>query len=170
MIKGTSGSGKSTVAKHLATRLDLPMVGLDSLHHGPNWTALSTEEFRTEVNSVLGGMSDGWVVDGNYDSKLGDTVLDRADIIVWLDLPLLVKFVRVLKRSLHRIFHRVDLGYGNRETWRSQFASRDSIFMELVRKHRRHRQIWPSRFANDPRVVRLRSEREIAGWIESLTT
>jgi hypothetical protein len=31
--------------------------------------------------------SDGWVLDGSYQGKLGDLVLHRADTIVWLDQP-----------------------------------------------------------------------------------
>jgi adenylate kinase family enzyme len=36
-VKGSSGSGKSTFARELAAKLDLPYVELDALHHGPNW-------------------------------------------------------------------------------------------------------------------------------------
>ena len=58
----------------------------------------------------------GWVIDGNYEAKLGETVLAEADTIVWLDLPLWLKLRRIWKRTRHRIRNDVELWNGNRET------------------------------------------------------
>ncbi len=44
-MKGTSGSGKSTFARELASRLELRYVELDALHHGPNWSEPTDESF-----------------------------------------------------------------------------------------------------------------------------
>ena len=83
-VLGTSGSGKTTVARELARGLGLPHVELDALFHGPGWTEPPIEEFRRRVAAATDGS--GWVVDGNYESSLGDLVLERADTVVWLDL------------------------------------------------------------------------------------
>jgi adenylate kinase family enzyme len=84
-IKGGSGSGKTTLAKELARRLDLEHVELDALHHDANCTAAPAQLLQERVRCALDDVR-GWVVDGNYDSKLGTLVLDRAELIVWLDL------------------------------------------------------------------------------------
>jgi adenylate kinase family enzyme len=73
VVVGTSGSGKTTVARELAHRHGVPHVELDALFHGPNWAETPAEEFRRRVAAATDG--DGWVVDGNYESKLGDLVL-----------------------------------------------------------------------------------------------
>ena len=39
------------------------------------------------MREAIDDMPDGWVIDGNYESKLGELVLGQADTIVWLDLP-----------------------------------------------------------------------------------
>jgi hypothetical protein len=109
----------------------------------------------------------GWVVDGNYDVKLGETVVGAADVVVWLDLPLPVTLRRLWLRTLHRIRNRVELWGGNRETWRDQFASRHSIFVWAVHTHLRHRRQWPARFGQDPRLVRLRSDAEARRWLDA---
>lgn len=167
-VKGSSGSGKSTVAAELASRLGLTYIELDALHHGPNWSEPTAEEFRAIVRQAMDVAPGGWVVDGNYDSKVGDLVVDEADTIVWLDLPLSVKWPRVWRRTMHRIRNRVELWNGNRETWRGAFASGDTILLWVLRSHIRHRRTWPDRFEGDGRLVRLRTEDEVRRWLETV--
>ncbi len=168
-VKGTSGTGKSTFAAELARRLGLAYVELDALHHGPNWSEPTAEEFRATVRAAMAASPEGWVIDGNYDTKLGETVVAAADTIVWLDLPFPVKFCRLWRRTLHRIRNDVELWGGNRETWRDQFASRQSIFVWTLRSHLEHRRQWPTRFADDPRFVRLRSAAAARRWLDEQT-
>jgi adenylate kinase family enzyme len=168
-VKGTSGAGKSTFGAELARRLDLSYVELDALHHGPNWSAPTSDEFCAQVRAVMESAPNGWVIDGNYDSKLGDTVVAAADTIVWLDLPLQVKMRRLWGRTMHRIRNEVELWGGNRETWRDQFLSRESIFYWTVHAHIEHRREWPTRFGQDPRFVRLRSDAEARRWLDEQT-
>ena len=168
-VRGTSGAGKSTFAAELARRLGLAHVELDALHHGPNWSAPPAEEFRARVRAAMAAAPAGWVIDGDYDAKLGETVVGAADTIVWLDLPLRVTFPRLWRRTLHRIRHNVELWGGNRETWRDQFASRHSIFVWTIISHVKQRREWPARFGGDPRLVRLRSDTAARCWLEGQT-
>jgi adenylate kinase family enzyme len=166
VVKGTSGAGKSTFARALADRLALPYVELDALHHGPNWSEPSAEEFRARVREVMTSNPTGWVIDGNYDSKLGDTIVGVAETIVWLDLPLGVKLRRLWGRTLDRILNDVELWNGNRETWGGAFIGKESLFGWTFQSHVRHRRDWPRRFSGDPRLVRLRSEAEARRWLQ----
>jgi adenylate kinase family enzyme len=166
-VKGISGSGKSTFAQELARRLDLPYVELDALHHGPHWSEPTNEVFRARVRKAMDGAPEGWVIDGNYEGKLGDLVLAEADTIVWLDLPFRVKARRLSRRTLTRIRDDVELWSGNRESWRGVLWGRDALFWWMVRGHFRHRREWPARFAGDPRFVRLRSVAEARAWLEA---
>lgn len=170
VLKGTSGAGKTTLGRELGRRLGVPFVELDALHHGPNWSTEPVEVFRAKVRAAMAEAPDGWVIDGNYDTKLGDTVMAEADTIVWLDLPLPVKLLRTVRRSLGRWRRDEKLWNGNRETLRGWFADRDALFPYLVTSHGRHRREWPARFARDPRVVRLRSDAEVRRWLEGQST
>jgi adenylate kinase family enzyme len=166
-VKGTSGSGKSIFSAELAQCLGVPYVELDALHHGPNWAEPTDEEFQARVREAMAAAPDGWVIDGNYDAKLGNLVLDAADTIVWLDLPLRLKLRRLWRRSVHRIRGKVELWSGNRESWRDAFWGRESLFAWKVRAHFRHRRHWPRRFGGDPRLVRLRSANEARRWLDT---
>ena len=166
-VKGTSGSGKSTLAPDLARRLGLVYIELDALHHGPNWSEPTDEEFQERVRDAIDDAAGGWVVDGNYDSKLGDLVVGEADTVVWLDLPLSVKWSRLWRRTVDRITNDVELWNGNRETWRDAVSIENSVLLWMLRTHVRHRRTWPGRFAGDSRLVRLRSEDAARRWLEA---
>jgi adenylate kinase family enzyme len=166
-VKGTSGSGKSTFGRELGRRLGVPYVELDALHHGPNWAEPTNEEFRARVRGAIEERPDGWVIDGNYERKLGDTVIGAADTIVWLDLPLRLKLRRLWGRTVHRIRGEVELWSGNRESWRGAFWGRESLFAWTLRSHYRDRRELPARFDGDPRLVRLRSVGEAREWLEA---
>ena len=165
-IKGTSGSGKTTFAQELARRLGVPYVELDALHHGPNWSEPTDEEFRARVREAMDAAPRGWVIDGNYESKLGDTVIGEAETIVWLDLPLRLKLGRLWRRTSDRIRDDVELWNGNKENWRNAFWGRESLFAWMLRTHVSQRREWPRRYGADPRFVRLRSDAEARAWLE----
>ena len=169
-VAGDSGSGKTTVSRAIAARLGLPHIELDDLFHGPNWSAPPKQEFRRRVTETLDAL-DGWVADGNYTGYLGALVLERAELLVWLDLPLHVCLRRVWSRTWRRIRAREELWTAkNRETLRNTFFSRDSLFLWTLKAHFRHRREWPTRFAAQPHleVVRLRTQRDVERWLTAL--
>jgi adenylate kinase family enzyme len=169
-VAGNSGSGKTTTSREIARHLGLTHVELDALFHGPNWSAPTPDEFKGRVLDAIDGL-DGWVVDGNYGGFLGGFVLERAETVVWLDLPLRVCLRRVWRRTWRRIRTREELWESNnRESIRNVFLSRNSLIVWTVKAHFRHRRRWPERFARHPHleIVRLRSQKEIARWLSTL--
>jgi adenylate kinase family enzyme len=166
VVVGSSGSGKTSVARALAERLKVHYVELDALHHKPNWTEAAADELREAVAQELSGR-ETWVVDGNYYGKLGDFVLRQADTVVWLDLPLRTCLGRLWTRTTHRIRTKEELWGGNRETWRGAFWGRESLFWWTIRHHRSRQRRWPPRFAALPdlTVVRLRTPAEVNAFL-----
>src|SRR6185503_1493018 len=107
ILASASGSGKTTLGRELARRLDVPFHELDALHHGPDWTEATADELRARVEPLVA--EDAWVLDGAYRGKLGDLVLERAELVVWLDLPLRIWLPRLLRRTVTRIVRREEL-------------------------------------------------------------
>lgn len=114
-VLGSSGAGKSTLALRITAVLQLRRIELDELHWGENWTPADPEAFAARVDEAIAG--DSWVVDGNYQSKLGTRVLQRADAIVWVDPGRATIMRQVITRTIRRAWSREVLWNGNRETW-----------------------------------------------------
>lgn len=130
-VVGTSGSGKSTFARRLALARGATYVELDAFNHLADWEQRSAADMTADVLSVLDAATNGWVVDGTYRSKLGGTVLDRADTVVWLDLPRSVVMRAVTARTIRRLVRREVLWNGNRERLRNVLSVKpeDSILV-----------------------------------------
>ncbi len=164
-VIGTSGAGKTTLARELARRWDLPHVELDALYWGPDWTP--APDFRKRVAHALRG--DEWVVDSNYGATR-DMIWARAEMVVWLDYALPVIVGRVLWRTIRRSLTGEELWHGNRERLRQAFFSRRSIILWALstyhRRRRRYRVLLARPEYAHLHVVHLPSPRAARRWIE----
>ncbi|HEY2355672.1 MAG TPA: hypothetical protein VGH79_12320 [Gaiellaceae bacterium] len=168
-VMGGSCTGKTTTSRALAARLGVPHIELDALHHGPGWQEARADVFQARVREAFAAAPDGWVVDGNYRSKLGDLVLEAADTAVLLEPPFLRTFGRSLKRTTRRTFTREELWNGNTERFRHVFRS-DWIPFWVIRTHRHYEGQNRARVAAHPhlRLVRLRSDAEVEAFLQSI--
>ena len=164
VISSASGNGKTTLGCRLAAALEVPFVELDALVHGPNWTEISVDELEALLVPVLAG--DGWVIDGNYSSKLGNLVLDAADTVVWLDLPLHVWLPRLIRRTIRRVRNGEELWNGNRESLKGAVWGRDALIPFALRMHRQRRRTYPDRLSPFP-TVRLRTTAEVERFLSA---
>lgn len=165
LVSTASGNGKTTVGKALAARLSVPYHELDALHHGPSWTEATADELRAKVEPIVA--SDAWVIDGAYQGKLGDLVLEGADLVVWLDLPIRVWLPRLLRRTARRVVTREELWNGNREDLRNALHPRNSVVVYAVRGYRRRRRAYEVDFARFP-LLRLRSQAEVDRFLSEV--
>ena len=165
VLASASGSGKTTFGRALAAKLGVPFVELDALHHGPEWTEASADELRARVAPIVA--SESWVIDGAYRGKLGNLVLEAADTVVWLDLPVRVWLPRLLRRTFGRIVRRDELWAGNRETLRGAFVGRDALLPYAFRHFRRRRRRYAAELGTF-NLVRLRTQAEVEGFLRGL--
>lgn len=162
LVAGVSGSGKSTLARRIATSLELPYIELDSLHHGPAW--VKRPGFEADVDAFTSGPR--WVVEWQYDS-VRPLLAERADLLVWLDLPFRVVLRRVVRRTLVRRLRREVLWNGNVEPpLRTFFTDPDHIVRWAVRSRHKMKERAPALAVDHPHlvVVRLRTVREVERW------
>lgn len=83
-IVGTSGAGKTTLARSLARALGYPHIELDALNWEPGWTEAPLPVFQDRVRQAAAAPS--WVVDGNY-GKARSQLWEGTPSVVWLDYP-----------------------------------------------------------------------------------
>jgi adenylate kinase family enzyme len=166
---GGSCVGKTTVSRRLAALLGVPHIELDALHHDRGWQEAPADVLQARVRAAFDTAPDGWVADGNYRSKLGTLVLERADTAVLLQPPFHLTFGRALRRTIGRTITREELWNGNREQIRFLFT-RYWIPWWVLQKHRHYAREIPNRVAEHPHLdfVRLRSASEVERWLQSI--
>ncbi|MGJ9422164.1 AAA family ATPase [Aeromicrobium sp. CF3.5] len=166
VIAGTSGTGKTTLAQHLAARLDLPHIEIDALFHGPDWQPRA--EFLDDV--VAFTQTDRWITEWQY-APARPVVAARADLLVWLDLPFRTTLRRVVARTVRRRLRREQLWNGNVEPplW-TFMTDRDHIVRWSIKTRHRLAADVPAVQQVHPLlpVVRLRTPSEVEHWIARL--
>lgn len=166
MIVGGAGSGKSTLARMLHQRVGLPVYHMDHVQWASGWVSRSRalrEIMARDIES-----QETWIFEGGF-STTYDHRAARADMLIWLDLPVTLRLWRVTKR-LFRYWgkSRPDMAEGcvegfHRETlpfyvwiWQTRKSSRLPI-LDLITRHR-----------EDTQIVHLRSVKEVRVWVASL--
>jgi adenylate kinase family enzyme len=171
IVVGTTGSGKTTLAQHLAERMRCPFIELDALFWNPGWVQTPREEFRQRVAEAIA--PERWAAGGNY-SSARDLVWRRADSLVWLDYPLPLVLWRLFKRTARRVLTREELWHGNRERFRDHFLSRKSLFLWALQSHPKQRCTYPAELRKPEythlQVFRFHSPRETEAWLRSVST
>lgn len=163
-VAGVSGVGKTTLAGRIATTIDVPHVEIDALFHGPGW--VPRESFVDDVRSFVA--RDAWVTEWQY-SAVRALILDRIDLLVWLDLPYWrVALPRVVRRTVSRRVRRTVLwGVNIEPPLHTVFTDREHIVRWSVSHRHAYVQRMPVVIAEHPQlpIVRLRSQHDVDAWL-----
>lgn len=164
MIVGQPGSGKSTLARDLGRKTGLPVVHIDHIHWQPGWVERPRDEKTRLCHEVEA--REAWIFEGGHSATWGNR-LARAEMLIWLDLPLPLRLWRVVKRTV--LWHgrnRPDLPEGclegfHRETlpfWRYIWRTRHSARANIQR-------LWDGAPEGKARV-RLTSRAQVRGFVD----
>ena len=148
VIVGTTGTGKTTLAKALSKTLNIPHIELDALFWNENWIESSDELFIQRVRESIDEAGESWIVDGNY--KLTRTfVWPEVDTVIWLDYPLWLIYWRLFWRSVRRIVTRELVWNKNRETFYNQFLASDNLIALAANSHKNRKATYSKIIEND---------------------
>jgi len=165
LIVGTSGAGKSTIAKIVAARIGVAYYASDDFYWERDWQPARIDRVNRLIDEVLEKPS--WVLDGNFEHRWQD-VWNQADQIVWLDYSLPRVLWQVASRNVRWLLSRRLVWSGNRMTCRRVFSG----IRHSVRSHGRKRKIYPEYIAQlrHDNVFRFSSRQQTEAWISSLSS
>jgi adenylate kinase family enzyme len=113
LVVGSSGAGKSVLARRLGNVAQLPVIHLDRYFWRAGWQETPLAEWQAQVTALTAGAR--WIMDGNYRSTL-DIRLATADTVVFLDLPRWLCVAQAVKRRFQYLrTPRPDMAQGCQE-------------------------------------------------------
>lgn len=112
IIIGLTGSGKTTLAKQISRKFDIPIYYLDLMFWNKDGH-LKDDEFTELQKEIL--VKDRWIIDGGFPkSKSLDLRIASADTIIFYDLPLLLVLWRQFKRYL-KYWNKIRPDFGKKQ-------------------------------------------------------
>jgi adenylate kinase family enzyme len=162
LIIGCGGAGKSTLARQLGEKLELPVVHLDKLWWKPGWVESTPEEFDEKLAAEL--EKPQWIMDGNFNRTMPARVA-KCDTIIYLDFSRFACLMGVLKRVMttHGTV-RPDMGEGCPERF-------DLDFLKWVwnfNKNKREKYYRLLNEAEEKQTIVLKNRRMVKRFLQSL--
>ncbi len=163
MIIGCGGAGKSTLARQLGEKLNLPVVHLDQIWWAPgNWKHLEREEFDKLLKAEI--EKPQWILDGNFNRTI-ELRLQACDTVVYLDFNRFICLSSWLKRVITNWGQtRADMTDGCVEWFDPEMAK---WIWEFNRKNRKRYYELLVR-AGDKNVYILKNRRMVRKYLEQL--
>jgi MoxR-like ATPase len=170
-IVGGPGSGKTTLARTLAATLDVPAYDLDNVGYEQGAGA------KVPLGSRLANVEEiawreAWITEGIY-LWWTDTLLDRSDVILWLDVPWLVAAWRIVRRHVLASLQGKNQHRGLPQLWRFLRNTHRSYLGPPVTPAAIDDDAAITRAAtatalrrHEVKVVRLRTAREVTSWLK----
>jgi len=148
-IAGAPGAGKSTLARRLGRALNLPVYPLDQLaYEGRDFAPRPVELSASEAEEI--SETPEWISEGIF-VDWADPLLQRADVIVWLDyLNWRRAAYRIVVRTLRGAYREARLRRGSERFLR--FSDYKRNLKQLIRVLFESREYWheqpvPTRYA-----------------------
>jgi len=98
LIIGIVASGKTTLAKILQQKLNIEYYEIDSIVHDDLNKRKRTPEEQKEIIKQINNKLN-WIIEGTLRKNL-EFLLDIADKIIYLDIPLQTRKLRILTRFI----------------------------------------------------------------------
>lgn len=162
LIIGCGGAGKSTMARQLGDKLQIPVVHLDKLFWKPGWVESSREEIDAKIMAEMAKPQ--WIMDGNYNRTLAER-MRHCDTIIYLDFSRFACLMGVLKRVITTYGTvRPDMGEGCPERF-------DGEFLQWVWNYNKNKRESNYRLLNEAthaETIVLKNHRAVKKFLKSL--
>jgi cytidylate kinase len=101
LILGNSGSGKSWLAERLASMQGIKAIDLDSIHWEPGGYNIARDKDIAVKLVRKAAEEEAWVIEGVYGWLIREAI-PRANLLIWLDVPVSECLANLRQRGLRR--------------------------------------------------------------------
>ncbi|MDJ0601850.1 MAG: adenylate kinase [Crocosphaera sp.] len=126
-VFGNTGGGKSTLSRKLSEMTNLPLYILDKIQYKDGGIQVPYEEYKRSHEEIIS--KDKWVIDGFGSLETVWLRLEKADTLVYIDLPLYVHFWWVTKRFITGFFVPPKGWPKNSPLWKSSMQSYYTLWL-----------------------------------------
>lgn len=169
LVIGTTGSGKTTMAKKVAAAINGTALDIDDFLWKPGWVQRPKEEMLAMLIEPLA--KEKWTLSGN-NRKNRDFYWSRADTVIWLNYSFWVVFSRLLWRTIKRVVTKEEVMPGCVESFRSQFLSKDSLlvwfFQTYWKRKKDYRQAIRSHKYQHLTIIEFKHPRQAKRFLKDL--
>ncbi len=155
-IVGNIASGKTTFARKLSKRLNIPVTHIDGVQFNSDLAIADMNQTRAILNQVQS--QEAWIIDGQGPLDMFEGRFTLADRIVFIDLPIYQNFILLTYRLIKNIF-----------SPRSELPAGHS---ELNWKHikKQYRTTWTIHKKMRPELIRMLNRKEFKPKLMTLTS
>ncbi len=164
-VFGNAGAGKSTTSQKISVLTGIPLYVLDKIKYSTGGNEIAHENYLSLHAQILD--QEQWIIDGYGCLKTTWERLNKADTLVYIDLPLFVHFFWVGKRFVKGLFSAP-------EGW----PDKTPLIKSTLNSYRVlwlcHKQLTPqyrtfiAQAKNTKHVFHLRSKSDIKAFLKSL--
>ena len=164
LVIGNMGAGKTTFARELSRKLDLPVVHLDRLYWCGEWEHVSREEFDEKLSAELS--KEKWIIDGNYNRTIPHR-LKFCDTVFFFDFSPLTCLFGVTKRVIENYGKtRDDMGGSCPEYFDKQ---KIELYKNLFKYNKNNRARYYEMLENsDAEVVVFKKHKDATEYLKNL--
>jgi adenylate kinase family enzyme len=164
MITGCPSSGKSTLARKISQKTNIPILHLDQIFHRTG-KPIKPEIFVAEIKKFI-EQNESWITDGDFTRMQSfELQLQHADTVIIYELPKRLLFFRLLKRFFMYSYRtRPDMPEAYKETVSNNLKVAKQIWNYTTEV------AWEKIgvYEDSKQVIVLRNQHEEAGFIDSL--
>ena len=138
-IIGSVGSGKTTLAKKLSSKFNIPFYEIDNIvwKRRESGDIRRTDEERDEyLNSII--RSEAWIIEGVHNEDWVANSFNQAELIIFLDTKYSIRTYRIIKRFVKQKL----------KIEPSNYKPTIEIFMKMFKWNRHFEEVGKPNFFN----------------------
>lgn len=162
LIIGAVATGKTTLARKMSIHTGIKYYEIDSIVHDDAKNRRRSEDEQIEIINQINKNND-WIIEGTLRKNLY-ILLDLADKIIYMDIPLRIRKMRIIFRYLKQKLGIEKCNYkSDKEMLRNMF-----IWTENYEMERSYFEKYLSKYKGKIEVFNKSSERYLKKFIKSI--